>query len=201
MTEIPKSFFTGSPHDRNLPSVDFVHYLNGAAMFKQIAIAAALTVVASSSFASEYGYSSFYPSNYVGGDIGSTRLNGQSERHNSYGVYVGYEFAQNFAFEIGARRLGEFDACCHHLIIDQAAVSLIGALPLGNLSVFGRIGYNKLKITAKPPHVPTERETGSLVGVGLGFTFSPTVSARIEIQQPNNESKWRNVGVGLTIRY
>ena len=168
-------------------------------MFKQIAIAGALAIVTSSSFAYGPGDPEFYPSNYFGFDAGSTKLTDKSVRHNSYGLYVGYEFAQNFALEVGARRLGEFDACCHHLIFDQAAISLVGAVPLGNLSIFSRIGYNKLRITAKPPHVPTETTSGSLLGVGVGYTFSPTVSARAEFQKPSNDLS--NVSFGVTIRY
>ena len=166
-------------------------------MFKQIAIAAALGVVASASAAD--WEPSFYPSNYIGGDVGSTRLSGKSDRHNSYGLYLGYEFVPNFAVEIGARRLGDIGLCCHHLLFDQAAVSLLGAVPLGDFHVFGRVGYNKLKVSTKPPHVPTETSSGTLVGVGVGYTFSPTVSARAEIQKPSNEIS--NVSFGVSIRY
>lgn len=170
-------------------------------MFKQIAIAAALAVVASSAFAD--WDASFYPSNYVGGDAGSTRLKGQSDRHNAYGLYVGYEFVPNFALEVGARRLGEFNVCCSHVKIDQAAVSLIGAVPLGNaFNVFGRIGYNKLKATRTAASTATESSsssTGSLVGVGMGYTFSPTVWVRAEIQKPSNQMS--NVSIGVSIKY
>jgi OOP family OmpA-OmpF porin len=168
-------------------------------MLKQIAIAGVLTIVASSSFAYGPGDPEFYPSNYVGFDVGSTRLTDTSVRHNSHGLYLGYEFAQNFAFEVAARRLGAFDHCCHQLIFDQAAISLVGAVPLGNFNIFSRIGYNKLRITAKPPHVPTETTSGGLVGVGVGYTFSPTVSARVEIQKPSDDLS--NVSFGVTIRY
>jgi OOP family OmpA-OmpF porin len=173
------------------------HYLMGAAMFKQLAIAGALAIVATSSFAG--GDLGFYPSRYVGADVGSTKLKGQSERSNSHGVYLGYVFAPNFALEVEARRLGEFDFCCHHLEFDQAAISLAGLVPLGDFRVFGRIGYNKLRITAKPPHVPTETNSGNLIGVGLGFAFSPTVAARVEIQKPSNDLS--NVSFGVMIRY
>jgi OOP family OmpA-OmpF porin len=168
-------------------------------MFKQIAIAGTLAIVASSSFANGPGDPDFYPSNYVGLDAGSTRLTAKSVRSNSHGIYLGYEFAPNFAIEVGARRLGDFDECCHHLLFDQAAISLVGALPLGNLSIFSRIGYNKLRVSAKPPHVPTETTAGSLVGLGVGYTFSPTVSARAEFQKPSNDLN--NFSFGVTIRY
>jgi OOP family OmpA-OmpF porin len=171
-------------------------------MFKQIAIAGALSIVASSSFANGAPGDNpeFYPSNYVGFDVGSTRLTDQSVRHNSHGLYLGYEFAPNFALEVGARRLGTFDHCCHHLVFDQAAISLVGTVPLGgNFNIFSRIGYNKLRIMAKPPHVPTETTSGGLVGVGAGYTFSPTVSGRVEFQKPSNDLS--NVSFGVTIRY
>src|SRR4051794_10109206 len=112
-------------------------------MLKQIALATALAIAASSSFADE---------RYVGADVGSSRLNNQAERHDSYGFYLGYDLAPTFAVEFSARRLGDFKVCCQHSKIDQAAVSLIGAIPLGELSIYGRVGYNKLKYTPKLPH-------------------------------------------------
>lgn len=171
-------------------------------MFKQIAIAAALAVVASSASSDEWD-ASFFPSSYIGGDVGSTRLNGQTDRHNSYGVYVGYEFVPNFALEVGARRLGDFKACCARVKIDQAAVSVIGAVPLGNaFNVFARIGFNKLQTTSAAEHTAAESTSsskGSLVGVGMGYTFSPTVWVRAEIQKPRNEMS--NVSIGVSIKY
>jgi hypothetical protein len=173
-------------------------------MFKQIAVAAEFAIVASSSFASD-GVRSATPTNlptrYIGGDAGSSSFDNQSDRrHNSYGVYAGIEFVPNFALEVGARRLGNFGVCCSHLKIDQAAISLIGALPLGsNVNIFGRVGYNNLKTTAKPGHGGTESVSGSLLGVGVGYAFSQTVSARAEIQKPSSD--WSNVSIGVTIKY
>jgi OOP family OmpA-OmpF porin len=173
-------------------------------MFTQIAVAAALALVASSSFGSDAVRSATptnLPTRYIGGDVGSSSFDSQSDRrHNSYGLYAGVEFVPNFAVEVGARRLGDFGVCCSHLKIDQAAISLIGALPLDrNFQLFGRVGYNKLKLTSRPGHGGTESISGNLVGVGLAFAFSQTVSARAEIQKPSSD--WSNVSVGVTIKY
>jgi OOP family OmpA-OmpF porin len=180
-------------------------------MFKQIAVAAALAIAASSSFAYDYSYGygdpvriatpTNLPTRYIGADVGSTSFDAQSDsRYNSYGLYAGVEFVPNFALEVGARRLGDFNACCRHLKIDQAAISLIGTLPLdSDLNIFGRVGYNKLKVTAKPGHGGTESVSGALVGFGVGYSFSQTVSARAEIQKPSSD--WSNFSIGLTIKY
>ena len=167
-------------------------------MFKKIAVAAALAVVASSSFAAGN------PSFYVGGDVGSTKLDGLSDRQNSYGAYVGYEFVPNFAVEVGARRLADFDVRVSTtnvgVKVDQTAISLIGALPLGSgFNVFGRLGYNKLSATASANYTATDSTSGALYGVGVGYSFTPTVSARAEIQKPSSDSS--NFSVGVSFKF
>jgi OOP family OmpA-OmpF porin len=170
-------------------------------MFKQIAVAAVLAIAASSSFAHDYRGRSDLPTQYIGGDVGSSSFDAQSDsRHNSYGGYVGFEFVPNFALEVGLRRLGDFGACCHHMKIDQAAISLVATLPLeGYFSVFGRVGYNTLKSTVNAGNGGTESTSGNLVGLGLSYSLSPTVSARAEIQRPSSE--WSNFSIGVTIKY
>jgi len=165
-------------------------------MFKKIAVAAALAIVASSSFAA--------PSFYVGGDVGSTKLDGLSDRQTSYGAYAGYEFMPNFAAEVGVRRLADFDVNFSNtnvgVTVDQYALSLIGTLPLsGGFNVFGRLGYNKLNATASANTSASESTSGGLYGVGVGYAFTPTISARAEIQKPSSDST--NVSVGVSFKF
>lgn len=165
-------------------------------MFKKIAVAAALAIAASSSIAA--------PSFYVGGDVGSTKLDGLSDRQTSFGAYVGYEFMPNLAVEGGVRRLADFDVRVSNtnvgVTLDQYAISLVGTLPLSSgFNVFGRLGYNKVNATANATYTATDSTTGGLYGVGVGYTFTPTISARAEIQKPTSDST--NMSVGVSFKF
>jgi OOP family OmpA-OmpF porin len=166
-------------------------------MFKKIAIAATLAMLASSSFAAGPVYG--------GVDFGSTKIDGDSDRHSSYGGFLGYNFHENFAIEAGYRRLGDFDEMVGNtrvgVKIDQAALSLVGTLPLsGGFNVYGRLGYNRLEAKGSVGNISaSETTSGGLYGVGAGYAFSPTVSGRIEVQKPSSDST--NINAGVVIRF
>jgi OOP family OmpA-OmpF porin len=154
-------------------------------MFKKIAIAATLAMLASSSFAAGPVYG--------GADFGSTKIDGLSDRQTSYGAFIGYNFHENFGLEAGYRRLGDFDG----VEVDQAALSVVGTLPLSNgFNVYGRLGYNHLESKASAGNFSYSATTsGAMYGVGAGYAFSPTVSGRIEVQKPSSDSTSINAGV------
>lgn len=166
-------------------------------MFKKIAIAATLAMLASSSFAAG--------PIYAGVDFGSTKIDDVSDRHSSYGAFVGYNFHENFAAEFGYRRLAEYDESFGNTKVgvtaDQMALSVVGTLPLGNgFNVFGRLGYNRLEAKGSVGSFSaSETTSGGLYGVGVGYGFTPTVSGRIEIQKPSSDSS--NISAGVVIRF
>lgn len=161
-------------------------------MFKKIAVAAALAVIASS--ASAQVATKFY----VGGDVGSTKIDG-FDRETSYGAFVGYNFNTNFAVEGGYRRLADFDVQGADVTLDQRAISIIGSLPLSNgFGVFARVGYNDLKAKASVRGFSGSESTdGALVGVGATYAIAPNISARAEIQRPSDDSTNFSVGVSF----
>jgi OOP family OmpA-OmpF porin len=158
-------------------------------MFKKIALAAVLATLAASSFAATPGV-------YAGVDVGSTKLDGES-REGSYGAFVGYNFHQNFAVEAGYRRLGTWEVSGVDAHVDQAAVSLIGKVPVNEqLHVYGRLGYNRLDVSAKVAGVTISDNTSKvLYGVGAGYDFGGNISARVEFQKPSSDSSNLSVGV------
>lgn len=169
-------------------------------MFKKIAFAAALAIVTSSSFAADK------PFFYAGADVGSTKIDGLSDRQTSFGGFVGYSFNQNIAVEAGYRRLADFDLFVGNntsvgVTLDQTAVSAIGTLPLGSgFNVFGRLGYNRVNATGSTSGFQAADSTsGVLYGIGAGYAFSPTVSARLELQKPSSDST--NVSVGVSFKF
>jgi opacity protein-like surface antigen len=160
-------------------------------MFKKIAIAATLAVLASSSFAQ------VRPSLYGGVDIGSTKLDGMSDRQSSFGGFIGYQVNQSVAVEAGYRRLADFD----NVTLDQTHASVIGILPLqSKFNVYGRLGYNHLEAKASYSHSSVSDSTsGVLYGVGVGYDFTPTITGRLEAQKPTSDTS--NIGASLSLKF
>jgi OOP family OmpA-OmpF porin len=161
-------------------------------MFQKIAIAATLAMLASSSFAQAP-----LPSFYGGIDIGSTKIDDMSDRQSSFGGFIGYQVNPNVAVEAGYRRLADFD----NITLDQTHASVIGILPLQNkFNVYGRLGYNHVQAKASYSNVSVSDSTsGVLYGVGVGYDFTPTITARLEAQKPSSDSS--NIGASLSLKF
>ena len=162
-------------------------------MLKKFIAAAALATLASSAFAA-------MPNTfYAGVDGGSTKIDGFGDREGSYGAFLGYNFHENFAAEISARRLGEWDEFGANLKANQYAASIVGTLPLqNNFNVFGRLGYNRLEAKASGfGYSAKEHDDKVLYGVGVGYNFTPTISGRIEFQKPSSDSQNLSAGVAF----
>lgn len=166
-------------------------------MFKKIAIAATLAMLASPSFAAGPFYG--------GVDFGSTKVDDVSDRHSSYGGFIGYNFHENFAAEFGYRRLADYDEVFGNTKVgvtaDQVALSVVGTLPLSSgFNVYGRLGYNRIEAKGSVGSFSVSDSTsGAMYGVGMGYAFSPTVSGRIEVQKPSSDST--NINAGVVIRF
>jgi len=160
-------------------------------MLKKIAAAAALALVASSSFAAA-------PTAFYGGlDVGSTKIDGFDDNKTSFGGFLGYGFNQFFAVELGYRQLGKWDFGPVELKAKQTHLSVIGSYPLNaQLDVYGRLGYNNLRAEASAGGVTYGDDTdGGLYGIGLNYNFTPQLSGRIEAQKPSSDSTNYSVGV------
>jgi OOP family OmpA-OmpF porin len=160
-------------------------------MFKKIAAAAALTLVASAAFAAPTGF-------YGGADVGSTRADGLDLNSSkaSYGAFLGYGVNDNIGVELGYRRLGQWDdayGAGNDATINQTHLSVVASVPLKDqFSVFARVGYNKLNGAA-------ETSSGALYGVGVGYDFNQRVFGRVEVQKPSNFSN--NIGVSVGYKF
>lgn len=171
-------------------------------MFKKIAAAAALLIASSAAFAAQ-------PNTfYAGADVGKTRIDDFSKRDTSVGAFVGYHFHQNFAVEGGYRRLADYDIGVltgnsgiidGSVKADQAHLSLIGSLPVGeSFSVYGRLGLNRLEAKVRAAGFKdSDSSTKALYGVGVSYAFSPAVSARLEVQKPASDATNLSAGVAF----
>lgn len=161
-------------------------------MFKKIAIAAALAVLASSSFAADANKF------YVGGDIGSTKLDG-FDRETSYGGFAGYNITSTVAVEVGYRRLASYDDFGGDLDLNQTAISAIGSLPVGNgFGIYGRLGYNRVEVKASAGrYSASDSVNRALYGIGATYAFTPAISGRLEVQRPSSDSTNFSAGVSF----
>jgi OOP family OmpA-OmpF porin len=160
-------------------------------MFKKIAAAAALALVATSAFAAQ-------PTAFYGGvDVGSTKIDDFGDSKVSFGGFLGYGFNQNFAVELGYRQLGKFEFLGVDVKAKQTHLSLIGSYPLNQqLDIYGRVGYNQLK--ADTPYGSADDSTG-MYGIGLNYSFTPAIAGRIEVQKPSSDST--NISVGVAFKF
>ena len=160
-------------------------------MIKKIVIASALALVASASFAQSA------PSAYAGVDVGTVDVEfaGFDDSETAAGVFVGYNFNDNFALEANYRQ-AKFDP----VKIQQLGLSVIGTLPLSNgFNVYGRLGYNDidLKQNVAGGTFSNDFDSGVVYGVGAGYAFTPTISGRVEYQRPHSDATIITAGVSF----
>ena len=164
-------------------------------MIKKIVAAAALVVASSGAFAA--GPQPFY----AGIDVASTKIDGL-DREGGYGAFIGYQFNQSIAIEGGYHRVADteyrFNGVRSDLTLDQIDLSMIGTLPLSNgFDLYGRLGYNRLEAESDAGYGGKAHDSGALYGLGMGYTFSPIVHARLEVQRPASDATRIVAGVGF----
>lgn len=164
-------------------------------MFKKIAVAATLALLASSTFAAERGYV------YAGADVGTTDIVGLSGRSTSFGSFIGYQFTSHLAVEANVRRMADTTERFVDVRVVQMGLSLVGTLPLSNgLNVFGRVGHNKVEGRASAGGVVTgETVNKFMYGVGVGYAFTPVISGRVEYQKLTNFGN--NVSASVVFKF
>ena len=165
-------------------------------MFKKITAAAILLAASSAAFAVE-------PQPfYAGIDVGSTKIEG-FDREGGFGAFIGYKFNPSVAIEGGYHRLADTEfragAVRGDLTVDQLALSVVGALPLSHgFDGYGRLGYNRIEAEADGAgFTGKEDESGALYGLGLGYSFSPVVHGRVEVQKPASDTTRILAGVAF----
>ena len=165
-------------------------------MFKKIAIAATLAVLATSAVAVERGHV------YAGADFGTTKTDDLSGRSSSYGAYAGYQLNETFAVEAGYRRLAHStEAGFVDVRGKQRALSMVATVPMTEeLSMSYRLGFNKIKsqVTSGATMVQEDRGT-FLYGIGMNYNFTKEIVGRVEFQKPSNNLN--NVSVGVSVKF
>jgi OOP family OmpA-OmpF porin len=167
-------------------------------MFKKIAAAAALLVASGAAFAVEPF------ALYAGVDVSSTKVE-DVDRDSGFGAFIGYKFNETIAVEGGYHRLADKDyrigALRADVTVDQLDLSVIGTLPLSSgFDVYGRLGYNRLTADVDVAGFSEkEHENKVLYGIGLGYTFTPTLHGRLEVQRPTGDAT--KILAGVAVRF
>lgn len=168
-------------------------------MFKKIAAAVALVAASATAFAQQQA-----PSFYAGIAGTSTEID-DLDRESGYGAFFGYKFNQSIAIEGGYYRVADTEyragALRADVTVDQLDLSVIGTLPLSNgFDIYGRLGYARLEAEADVAgYTGKEHDSNALYGLGLGYTFSPVVHGRLEVQKPASDTT--KIVAGVSYRF
>jgi OOP family OmpA-OmpF porin len=164
-------------------------------MFKKFAVAAALAAMASSAFAADAkGF-------YGGLDVGMNKVDNLDGSKIGLGTFLGYRFNQYVALELGYRQLGEWHINGGTVKLSETHVSVVGSYPLNSqFDIYGRLGHDNPQVDSTVPGATYNHDlSGGFFGAGLSYKFTPTISGRIEAQQPTKDST--NVNVAVVFKF
>ena len=145
---------------------------------------------------------------------------------NGYKIFGGYQLNQNFAVEAGFVDLGKFGFTASttppgtlngDIRLRGLSVDMVGTLPVTEkFSVLGRVGlanFNARDTFAGTGAVnvinpnPSKRDTNVKFGLGLGYSFTPSLGIRLEAERyrvndaVGNKGNINLVSVGLVYRF
>jgi len=164
-------------------------------MFKKLVVAAALAALASSAFAADAkGF-------YGGLDVGMNKVDNLDGSKIGLGTFLGYSFNQYVALELGYRQLGEWHVNGGTVKLSETHVSVVGSYPLNSqFDIYGRLGHDNPHVDSTVPGATYNHDlSGGFFGAGLNYKFTPTISGRIEAQQPTKDST--NVNVAVVFKF
>jgi opacity protein-like surface antigen len=169
-------------------------------MFNKIALAASFALLSSTAFAAAPGQFT------IGADAGTTRFksDGESGHRASQGLFTGYQINDTFGVEVGFRRLNRQQEDFVDAKVNQTSVSATAAFPIANnLKAYGRLGMNRIEVRGSVTFLGVreefkEHDTKIVSGFGLSYTFTPKLSARIELQRPMRDLLNLSAGIGYS---
>jgi hypothetical protein len=139
----------------------------------------------------------FYPGPYVGLDLGWARFNNHHTSSNvAGGMFLGYEFTQNFATELGYT---QFPGNSH-------MVDLLGKLsaPVSDyVSIFGEVGPTWVRQSKTHSHGSS---SSVLPEAGVGVAFLPAHNTKLRIGYDHvfghgNVSSLNYVSAGIAYKF
>ena len=127
---------------------------------------------------------------YIGGDVGKTtqRVDGNSQKRtsDSYSIFGGYKFNENFAAEVGYSDLGKVDFGGVTAKNKVYSLDGIARAPLGaGFGVYGKVGLAYAQRDFNTG-LGDKDKTGLKLGVGVDYALTKNVSLRAEATRFNN---------------
>ena len=148
------------------------------------------------------------------------------DRSQGFRIFGGYQFTPNFGLEAGYADLGKFGFTASttppgtlngDIRLQGLSVDLVGTLPVTDkFSVLGRIGLASINardtftgtgaVNVVNPN-PSKRDTNAKFGLGLGYSFTPSLGMRLEAERYRVNDAMGNKGsinlmsVGLVYRF
>lgn len=184
-------------------------------LFKKTTIAVALAVAglgcSQGAFAQsqEQGW-------YIGGSVGQMEADGSCPagftcdlKDTAWKLFGGYRINRNFAAEAFWGEWGEISVSSGGVTAAVEARTLgvagLAILPLGQLELFGKLGFGNTKLKAKasaPGVSATAEDDGSelLYGLGAAYNFSRNLAVRAEWERLN-DSELDVISIGLQYRF
>lgn len=134
-------------------------------------------------------------------DYGRTKVSDTDISGGGVGVFGGYRFNETFAAEVGYRKL--FNDTVRELGVPvnlkgtALQASVLAYLPLGgDVSLFGRLGYNRLKAKASAAGFSaSDSDNKAMFGFGAEYAFTKNVNARLEYQKLDSDTSALVLGV------
>lgn len=164
------------------------------------------TLIAVALLAASAGFSTAQAQGYAGASIGQSDFKVDCDpgltcdlKDTGYKVFGGFMFAPNFGVEGAYLDLGKATASGSVTIVNGGTVTItetgslkasgfglwgVGVAPIGNASVFAKLGFASIKAKAEfcDPICGSESKTATDLawGVGAGYNFTPNLGARVE---------------------
>ena len=168
-----------------------------------IALAAAtlaMAGVAQAQSSTSSGYSMYAPgATYIGFNAGQSnyRLNNgaggfaSDQRKNSYSLYGGGYFSNNFGLELGYTDFDRISRAGGSTKAEGFSVSLVGKLPLSpSFNLLGKLGttYGRTEVSSNPASGITpgkEAKWGLSYGIGAEYAFNSSWSGVLQYDEYN----------------
>ena len=113
-------------------------------------------------------------------------------KDNAWRVFGGFQLNRTFSAELGYANLGEanFDFGAFGSVTAEATawdLSAIGALPVGPVSIYGRLGLYRAEVESRDTVLGTSDDSsnGLLWGLGVLFDINKNLGIRGEWRQYN----------------
>jgi|GEM_PF-2469224 len=172
-------------------------------MKKLVSVIAVLLCSITQVHAQDDGF--YIGASYIGAE---TQWLGESEYDAGFEARIGYGLNDLLSFEasyieMGTVTLPNFVDAGGSADTESYTLSAIGALPIGNLSLFGKIGYlwsetDGVFGTIAGPMTSNVEENEVFVGAGVSFHVFDTFELRLEVNE-SDEFSW--AGLGLNLRF